>query len=52
MTPQYDFFSDRVVGMKDINGRKLIISAGLGTHSINIRLNNKPEIVVINVEPM
>lgn len=52
MTPQYDFFSDRVVGMKDINGRKLIISAGLGTHSINIRLNNKPEIVVINVEPV
>ena len=30
-----------MAGMKDIKGKKMIISAGLGTHSIKIRLNNK-----------
>ena len=28
----------------------MIVSRGLGTHSINIRLNNKPELVVIHLK--
>ncbi len=49
MTPQLGFFSDRVVGLKKKNNSNLIISAGLGTHSVNIRLNNLPELVMIDI---
>jgi predicted MPP superfamily phosphohydrolase len=28
-----------------------IVSAGLGTHSINIRLLNQPELVIIDLLP-
>ena len=30
------------------NGKKLITSAGLGSHTINLRINNPPELVVID----
>ena len=29
--------------------QKMIISAGLGTHSVNLRLNNQPQLVVIDI---
>jgi len=37
MTPQIHFFSDMVHGLKKKDNTNLIISSGLGTHSINIR---------------
>ena len=37
MTPQIHFFSDMVHGLKKKDATDLIISSGLGTHSINIR---------------
>lgn len=49
MTPQFHFFSRLVVGMKRMGSMTEIISAGLGTHSINIRLNDMSELVVINL---
>ena len=51
MTPQYQFFFPWCSGcFSDKNGRKLIAGRGLGTHSINIRFNNKPQVVVLIVK--
>ena len=51
MTPQYQFFYPWCGGCfrdpkKD---RSMIVSRGLGTHSVNLRLNNKPQVVVVKV---
>lgn len=49
MTPQFHFLNKLVVGMKKIGSTIQIIGAGLGTHSINIRLNDMSELIVINL---
>ncbi len=50
MTPQFQFFEKCCGGIHRIRGKVMIVSRGLGTHSINIRLNNKPELVVIHLK--
>lgn len=50
MTPQFHFFSRLVVGMKRFGEMVEIIGAGLGTHSVNIRLNDMSELIVINLK--
>ena len=50
MTPQYRFFSSFVVGRKSEGGTDMIISPGLGTHSVNIRLNDRPQVVVVDIK--
>ena len=50
MTPQIQFFNTNVVGMKIKGKSKMIISSGLGTHSINLRINTLPQIVCIDLE--
>ena len=50
MTPQFHFFNRLVVGMKKVGNMIQIIGAGLGTHSINIRLNDMSELIVINLK--
>lgn len=49
MTPQYQFFYPRCAGAFEKNGRRMIVSRGLGTHSVNIRLWNKPQVVVVKI---
>lgn len=51
MTPQFQFFLPCCAGTFEKRGRYMIVSRGLGTHSINIRLWNKPQLVVIHLEP-
>lgn len=50
MTPQFQFFKDCCSGIFQENGKTMIVSRGLGTHSVNIRLNNKPELVVVRLK--
>ncbi len=49
MTPQFQLFNRHVVGLERYGKSYHIISSGLGTHSINIRLNNKPQLVVLDI---
>lgn len=50
MTPQFQLFQKCCGGVHRIADKVMIVSRGLGTHSINIRLNNKPELVVIHLK--
>ncbi|MCI8512048.1 MAG: metallophosphoesterase [Lachnospiraceae bacterium] len=50
MTPQYQFFYPWCEGFFEKRGRYMLAGRGLGTHSINIRLNNKPQLIVVRVE--
>ena len=49
MTPQYQFFLPCCAGFFWKKGGYMIVSRGLGTHSINIRINNKPQLVVVKL---
>lgn len=51
MTPQYQFFNPCCAGTFQKDEKYMIVSRGLGTHSINIRLNNKPQVVVVDLKP-
>lgn len=50
MTPQYQFFFPWCSGMVREQDHRMIVGRGLGTHSIRIRLNNKPQLVVVRIE--
>lgn len=51
MTPQMQFFQKNVRGMHLLGKSRMIVSPGLGTHSINIRINNLPQIVSVRFVP-
>lgn len=51
MTPQLQFFLPWCAGTFEQEGHHMIVSRGLGTHSVNIRFNNKPQVVVIKLQP-
>ena len=50
MTPQYQFFSKYCRGRLEENGATELVSGGLGTHSVNIRFRNRPEILLLKFE--
>lgn len=49
MTPQMQFFSGLDRGLVKKGTTRMIVTGGLGTHSINIRLNNPPELVMVTL---
>ena len=50
MTPQFQFFDPRCAGKFEEKGKTMIVSRGLGTHSIRIRFCNKPQVVVVHLK--
>ncbi len=50
MTPQFQFFYPCCAGGFQRGNMVHIVGAGLGTHSVNLRLNNPPEIVVLDLK--
>ncbi len=50
MTPQFQFFLPWCAGRFDADGKTMIVSRGLGTHSINIRINNRPELICVTLK--
>ena len=51
MTPQYQFFHPYCAGQFEKDGKHMIVGRGLGTHSINIRFCNRPQLLVIRLKP-
>lgn len=51
MTPQYQFFVKECAGRFDRDGKTMLVSRGLGTHSIKIRFRNRPELMWITLAP-
>ena len=49
MTPQYSLFVKECSGSFADGNTKMIVSAGLGTHSIRIRFNDLPELNLIDI---
>ena len=52
ITPQAKLFPRYSAGKYTIDEKNIIVSRGLGTHTIPIRFNNKPELSVIHLEPV
>ena len=50
MTPQYQFLVKECSGLHREGSAAMIVTRGLGTHSVNLRINDLPEITVIDVE--
>ena len=52
ITPQARLFPRYSAGRYHIGKREMIVSRGLGTHTIPIRFNNPPELSVICLDPV
>ena len=52
MTPQYKFFVRNPRGLRKVGEQWHFTGRGLGTHSINVRLANFPELACFDILPM
>lgn len=50
IAPNYTFRPQHCGGVYRKNGRVIIVTRGIGSHGINIRLFNRPEVVVIDIK--
>ena len=50
MTPQFEFFRRPASGLFFRRGRAMLLSPGIGTHSINLRFMNLPELMVLDLQ--
>lgn len=51
ISPQLKFFPKYNGGRYDINGKTVIVSRGLGTHTFHIRIFNRAELVAVRLLP-
>jgi predicted MPP superfamily phosphohydrolase len=50
VSPQVEFFPKYDAGLFHENDKAMILSRGLGTHTINVRINNTAELVSIKLK--
>ncbi|MDO4961071.1 MAG: metallophosphoesterase [Eubacteriales bacterium] len=50
MSPQYQFFNKECSGVHHTGDTVMIVNRGLGTHTFNIRINDLPELSIIDIE--
>ena len=51
ISPQFRLFPKYDGGDYLIGGRHMIVSRGLGSHTVNIRIMNRPELIVVKLLP-
>ncbi len=51
ITTQFEFFRKECRGLHKRKGSAMIVGRGLGTHSVNLRLNNMAQLVVVKLAP-
>lgn len=49
ISPMIKFFPKYFKGMYECGKKRMIVSAGLGIHTLKIRVNNEPDLVTINL---
>jgi predicted MPP superfamily phosphohydrolase len=49
LSPEREFFPKYSAGIYEHNGKKMLVSRGLGSGTFGIRILNRPEIVVITL---
>ena len=50
ISPRLHIFPKYTYGLYESSGTKMLLSNGLGSHSLKIRVNNIPEIVFIQIK--
>lgn len=50
ISPQYTFFPKYCCGLYKYKNKVLLVSRGLGMHTIKIRINNRPELMVVTLQ--
>ena len=50
ITPQAQLFPKYDRGLISVNGKYMVVSAGLGEHTVPIRIFNPPQLILITVE--
>jgi predicted MPP superfamily phosphohydrolase len=50
LSPDRSFFPKYDNGLYEDNGNKMIVSRGLGNSHLNLRINNKPELIVVTLK--
>lgn len=50
ISPSYQIFPQYDYGLFEKDGTRMVLSRGLGTHTIKIRINNRPEISVLTLK--
>ena len=50
ISPQYKFFPKYDAGRFEKDGKTMLVSRGLGLHTIKIRMFNRPELMVVTLE--
>ncbi len=51
MTPQFQFFVKECAGLHRYGRGQVLVNRGLGTHSVNLRINDRPELSLITLLP-
>ncbi len=51
MSTQFELFCRKCQGLHEKDGHAMIVGRGLGTHSVNLRLNNISQLVVVKIKP-